>query len=133
MGADGLTARANCNNLSRCPGDSHKHTVYKHTVGAPDVRRHRWVGNMRYRRALIIAALAALAILTTLPPSGVRAETLYPWCAHYGGGWSSGGINCGFVTYDQCKAAISGAGGWCEANSFYIKKYGMPSRSSRRR
>jgi hypothetical protein len=88
---------------------------------------------MRYTKASIIPALAALAVLTVIPRSGAQAETLYPWCAYYSGGRDSGGINCGFVTYDQCKAAVSGVGGSCEPNSFYIKKYGMPSRSSRRR
>jgi hypothetical protein len=86
--------------------------------------------SLRDIRALIMPALAAFAMLTAIPPSGAQAETLYPWCAYYTGR-GGGGINCGFVTYDQCKAAVSGVGGWCEANTFYIKKYGMPTRSPR--
>jgi hypothetical protein len=84
---------------------------------------------MRSIIGCIIPALAALAILTTVPPPGAQGETLYPWCAGYN---APGGAdaNCGFVTYDQCKAAVSGVGGWCEENLFYIRKYGMPSRTT---
>jgi hypothetical protein len=67
--------------------------------------------------------LLALALaLLSLPASGpqARAEITYPWCAQYaGGGFSGGGRNCGFWTYGQCMAAISGNGGFCEANAMY--------------
>jgi hypothetical protein len=42
----------------------------------------------------------------------------YRWCAEYGGR-SGGGTNCGFVTFQQCRAAISGLGGFCRRNAFY--------------
>jgi hypothetical protein len=34
------------------------------------------------------------------------------FCAHYRGG----GENCGFHTFEQCLAAISGVGGYCARN-----------------
>ena len=37
----------------------------------------------------------------------------YPWCADY----SSGGTNCGFVTFEQCLATVSGIGGFCDQNT----------------
>jgi hypothetical protein len=42
----------------------------------------------------------------------------YRWCAEYGGG-RGGGTNCYFVTLQQCRAAVSGNGGFCRQNTFY--------------
>jgi len=42
----------------------------------------------------------------------------YKWCALYGNGWS-GPTNCYFLTLEQCRAAVSGAGGFCAGNPFY--------------
>ena len=47
-----------------------------------------------------------------------RAEITYPWCAQYGGR-DGGERNCGFWTYDQCRAALSGSTGFCEVNAMY--------------
>ena len=42
----------------------------------------------------------------------------YPWCAYYN--FAHGGAtNCGFATWQQCQAAISGVGGSCGANPRY--------------
>jgi hypothetical protein len=47
-----------------------------------------------------------------------RAEAQnYPWCAQYSGG--DGGMNCGFTTFQQCLADVSGIGGFCVQNSTY--------------
>jgi len=35
------------------------------------------------------------------------------WCAQYGG---FGGTNCGFYSFQQCQAALSGNGGFCQRN-----------------
>jgi hypothetical protein len=43
----------------------------------------------------------------------------YRWCAEYGGGFDGGGTNCYFVTIEQCRAAVSGVGGFCRPNPFY--------------
>jgi hypothetical protein len=43
----------------------------------------------------------------------------YPWCAHYGNS-DSGATNCGFSTLEQCRAAISGVGGFCQTNPRYV-------------
>jgi Protein of unknown function (DUF3551) len=44
------------------------------------------------------------------------------WCAFYSRG---GGSNCGFATYAQCRATVSGIGGWCQRNPYlsYRKRY----------
>jgi hypothetical protein len=44
----------------------------------------------------------------------------YPWCAQYGGGTMGGGVNCGFTTYEQCMATLSGNGGFCNRNTQYV-------------
>ena len=44
----------------------------------------------------------------------------YRWCAEYGGGsFGGGGSNCYFMTIEQCRAAVSGVGGFCRVNAFY--------------
>ncbi len=47
----------------------------------------------------------------------------YPWCAVYGGR-GGGGTNCGFSTWQQCMATVSGIGGLCEPNQFYNPRGG---------
>jgi len=48
----------------------------------------------------------------------------YPWCAHYSG---LGGTNCGFTTYEQCMATISGMGGSCMQNTQYAAPVPPPT------
>jgi hypothetical protein len=64
-------------------------------------------------RVFIVAAAAASALLTT-PAS---AEVQYPWCAQYR--WPIDATNCGFVSYPQCMATVSGVGGYCYQNPAY--------------
>jgi hypothetical protein len=64
--------------------------------------------------------LAVPAVLTQAP---ARAYEMpydpYPWCANYAAGTGGGGTNCGFLTIEQCRATVSGIGGFCEPNQFY--------------
>jgi Protein of unknown function (DUF3551) len=70
------------------------------------------LGMMRLGKAM----LAALAITAA---SAITAQAdPYRWCAKYGGG-TGAATNCGFVTIDQCRAAISGNGGYCVPNPFF--------------
>lgn len=62
----------------------------------------------------VLPALAALAMF--IPTAG-HADP-YKWCAQYGPG-GDGGRNCGFRTFEQCMATVSGIGGFCEPNTFY--------------
>jgi Protein of unknown function (DUF3551) len=69
-----------------------------------------------------------LIVLLGMATIGTRTEAQnYPWCAHYGG---LGGTNCGFTTYEQCMATISGMGGSCMQNTQYAAP--VPSPTSRR-
>jgi len=69
--------------------------------------------------------LLGLGILFTAGAmtAGARAQN-YPWCAYYGGGeW---GTNCGFTTYEQCRATVSGIGGSCARNTQYVPPEHQP-------
>ena len=56
--------------------------------------------------ALVAITFAALSLSTI----GARADGT--WCAGEGTG------NCGFYSFQQCMAAISGNGGFCQPNPF---------------
>jgi hypothetical protein len=62
-------------------------------------------------RALAIATILGTAIL--LLPQGSANAQAAKWCAVYSNG---AGTNCGFNTYKQCRADISGVGGYCRRN-----------------
>jgi hypothetical protein len=76
---------------------------------------------------LLLASLSLLALATSARPSEARE---YPWCAYYGGPGTST-YNCGFSTYRQCLATISGIGGYCDRNRFYRGEAREPSRRRR--
>jgi Protein of unknown function (DUF3551) len=62
---------------------------------------------------LPMSILAAAAVLST----PAKAQN-YPWCAQYTGSMG-GSMNCGFTTYEQCMATVSGVGGFCVQNNTY--------------
>lgn len=60
--------------------------------------------------AILLCAVGSLS-------TGAHAQN-YPWCAVLNmGDWSS---NCGFVTEQQCRASVSGIGGFCMRNTTYV-------------
>ena len=73
--------------------------------------------------------LAAIASMSATP---ARAAIEYPWCAQYSGE-DGGGRNCGFSTLEQCRATISGMGGFCEPNLFYPGSASDTSQRKRKR
>lgn len=84
-------------------------------------------------RGLYPAALIAATLLpAAFAPSAAHADP-YRWCAVYGGGMSGGGTNCGFITLEQCRATISGMGGWCQPNQFYTGPEERPARRAHKR
>jgi hypothetical protein len=77
-------------------------------------------------RTLVIFGLAVAAMgAATLAASSPGHAQEYPWCAEYGGR-GGGGTNCGFVSYQQCRAALSGNGGFCSRNRFFRGAYQGP-------
>lgn len=60
-------------------------------------------------RILALCSLVATAVLALATPVAAKEPA---WCAAY----RNGSNNCGFYTYEQCMAAISGIGGFCNRN-----------------
>lgn len=58
----------------------------------------------------IAIAFAALFL------SAIGAHADGTWCARYG--FQGGATNCGFYSFEQCEAARSGNGGFCQRNPF---------------
>jgi hypothetical protein len=65
-------------------------------------------------RNIVISAILAMPL--ALSASAAAAAPEYPWCARYD--WTT--ANCGFVSFQQCLATISGIGGRCEPNPRYV-------------
>jgi hypothetical protein len=86
------------------------------------------------RRFLAVMLSSAFVGLASVVPAA--AEVTYPWCARYAEQprtcslfdpaqcrvLVSGTLNCGFVSLDQCRAALSGNGGSCEVNPLYTPR-----------
>ena len=63
--------------------------------------------------------LFIVALLAGTIGISVRADAQdYPWCAQYSGAMS-GTTNCGFVSFAQCMATVTGIGGFCVLNNTY--------------
>jgi len=78
-------------------------------------------------------ATLALAALVLAPSTALAYDPPYdpyPWCAVYSGD-AGGASNCGFLTIEQCRATVSGMGGFCAPNQFYNP--GPGTRSQRQR
>ena len=73
---------------------------------------------MSSKSNLIRAAFAALCLSTFVgaAPQPAQADP-YRWCADYS--TRGGGKNCYFLTFAQCRAAVSGVGGFCSPNPFF--------------
>ena len=64
-----------------------------------------------------IVALIALTAMTQTSANALPYDP-YAWCANYDSR-GFGGSNCGFSTWNQCMATVSGVGGFCVPNQFY--------------
>ena len=62
--------------------------------------------------------VALFAVLLGALPDRAQADP-YRWCSVYGGGEDGGSSNCYFMTLEQCRANVSGIGGFCTPNPFY--------------
>jgi hypothetical protein len=64
-----------------------------------------------------IAFVSGIALLMSLAGTAAHAQN-YPWCSQYTGSMG-GSMNCGFSTWAQCQANVSGIGGFCIRNDTY--------------
>lgn len=81
-----------------------------------------------FKMLIGLAVAAGFAISLSFITSSATADP-YKWCAAYG---TPGGTNCGFVTIGQCRATISGMGGFCEPNQFYTGPETTPASRKRK-
>ena len=66
---------------------------------------------------LIVGTLATLLAAVAIDGTQHSAQAdPYRWCAMYS---ARGATTCYFVSLDQCRAALSGMGGFCQPNNFY--------------
>jgi Protein of unknown function (DUF3551) len=69
----------------------------------------------------LMAGALAVSVIACLAPfiSSVQARE-YRWCAEYAGGRNGiGATVCSFDTLAQCRATVSGLGGFCIENPAY--------------
>lgn len=85
-------------------------------------------------RRLARTALAALGFVAVIAVFDTAAADPYRWCAIYSGKFG-GASNCYFVTLEQCRATVSGVGGYCNTNPRYDGQPigGEPQRRAKRR
>ena len=70
-----------------------------------------------------IAFSVGTIVATLLSGVGSSHADYYPWCAQYT--MPGGASNCGFTTLAQCRAAVSGVGGYCIQNPWYLQQTGQ--------
>ena len=80
------------------------------------------------QKAIVIISTALALVVLTQTPANALPYDPYPWCADYSAGNGGGSTNCGFLTIEQCRATVSGIGGFCVPNQFY-----NPGRAGRSR
>jgi hypothetical protein len=85
---------------------------------------------MRSATRFIVAFVALTAMAQT--PANALPHDPYPWCANYDS-HGFGGSNCGFSTWNQCMATVSGIGGFCVPNQFYNPGPASAGRINRKR
>ncbi len=73
---------------------------------------------------IVLATIVLPPVMTT----AAHAQE-YKWCAVY---TEMDATNCGFTTFRQCMATVSGVGGFCERNPAYTGD-GSSSRNYDRR
>ena len=73
---------------------------------------------MSFKTVVLAATFLAAVLAQTSADAYEMPYDPYPWCAVYGSDMG-GASNCGFSTWQQCMATVSGIGGSCEPNQFY--------------
>ena len=71
---------------------------------------------MRFATNVMAALLVTPVVLMQTPANALPCDNTR-WCAQYGG-MAGGATNCGFFTIEQCRATVSGIGGFCVPNQF---------------
>ena len=81
------------------------------------------------RAALVITVLLIAGSI----PQPASASDPYRWCAIHMGGDLGGTTSSYFHTEEQCRASVSGIGGFCRQNLSYTGPEAPPPRRQMRR
>jgi hypothetical protein len=76
---------------------------------------------MLFRSASVLTGFVAAACAAA---SYAHAQNNYPWCSNFHDG---AGVNCGFVSEEQCQATARGSGGFCTPNNMYHASGAAPA------
>lgn len=79
------------------------------------------IQRLSLRTALNTALVLGALVAVTAFDAGKSTQAQGAWCADQGG--RSGYTNCGYYTFRQCLAAISGVGGHCQPNPDFVVVY----------
>lgn len=71
---------------------------------------------MTMMRALLAAVTLVVLVPAHAAPAVAQTATCRPWCVQYSGR-SGGGVNCGFVSFEQCRQTAQGSD-VCTPNPF---------------
>src|SRR5262245_32294407 len=74
---------------------------------------------MRFVTKVVGTLVLVTVTLTETPATALPCDNTR-WCAQYSG-QGGGGTNCGFFTIEQCRATVSGIGGFCVLINFTIR------------
>jgi uncharacterized protein DUF3551 len=85
---------------------------------------------MRFGFIVLVVLVGPVGLMPASAHAYEMPYDPYPWCAVYGSR-GGGGTNCGFLTIEQCRATVSGIGGFCEPNQFYNPR--RPTARTRKR
>src|SRR5215475_7835411 len=79
---------------------------------------------MRYGAKVMVAALVMM-------PAALTQTSNAQWCAEYSAG--GGGESCGFSSFEQCQASVSGIGGFCRPGQYSNPGYASAGRANKKR
>ena len=69
------------------------------------------------RAAPVLLAVPFITALDLRPAQALWGWPQGPWCAYMAEG---SGTDCGFYSFEQCRATISGVGGYCSPNPNFV-------------
>jgi len=84
------------------------------------------------RRCFALPVIVAATIFAVLAAASRAQAQNYPWCAQYSSNMG-GSMNCGFTSFNQCMATVSGIGGFCIQNNTYQPPVAPGSSAPRQR
>jgi len=65
-----------------------------------------------------LSTLVGATVVDSQPSQAQYAAQYYPYCARYYGR-GGGSTSCYFRSLAQCRASVSGVGGFCDSNPWY--------------